>query len=378
MKFIFGKPTDEPFDREEEIKTLLDMIERKQPVAVIGVRRIGKTSVILKTLKAVNLPKVYISAEDYVEGKSFDLKSFLSYFSSLLITEVLNYTDPKRNLPKVIKYRGKEVIDRLRELIGYIKLSFNINLGEVELFLEKGNKSIPELLDLPQRLAEEFKVNLVIAIDEFQYLRLASQNYPGLFNVLRSKWQFHKNVSYIISGSSVGLLEHMFSNKKEPFYQFFFPVYIKAFDENASKLFLFQGFKDEGKEFEEEAISYAVKELDGIPAWLNYFGLKSLSCEKVTLECAKKAISEMYEDPIIKSAVLQEYNKLGKNARAVLKYLAEKGGKSSLRELQLSRSSLNEGIKSLINEGYIRREERGVYSIIDPLIAKVLYRSNAI
>jgi len=87
-EIFFGKPTDEPFDREEEVKTLLDMIERKQPTAVIGVRRIGKTSVILKTLKNVNLPKVYISAEDFVEGKSFDLKSFLSYLSSSLITEV--------------------------------------------------------------------------------------------------------------------------------------------------------------------------------------------------------------------------------------------------------------------------------------------------
>jgi len=154
-----------------------------------------------------------------------------------------------------MKYKGKEVIDKLRELIGYVKLSFNINIGEVELFLEKGNEYIPSLLDLPQRLAEEFKVDLVIAIDEFQYLRLASQNYPGLFNVLRSKWQFHKNVSYVISGSSVGLLEYMFSNKKEPFYQFFFPLYIKAFDESTSKLFLIQGFKDAVKEFDEDAIS---------------------------------------------------------------------------------------------------------------------------
>jgi len=378
MKFVFGKPIDEPFDREEEIKTLENMIKRKQPTAVIGVRRIGKTSVILKTLKTINIPKVYITAEDFVEGKSFDLKSFLSYFSSLLITEVLNYVGPKRNIPQVAKYKGKEVIDRLKELIGYVKLSFNINLGEIEVFLEKGNESIPEVLDLPQKLSEEFKVDLVIAIDEFQYLRLASQNFPGLFNVLRSKWQFHKNVSYVVSGSSVGLLEHMFSNKKEPFYQFFFPVYIKAFDEKTSKLFLSQGFKAEGKEFEEEAISYAVKELDGIPAWLNYFGLKSISCEKVTLRCSINTINEMYEDPIIKSAVLQEYNKLGKNARAVLKFIAERGGKSSLRGLQLSRSSLNEGVKSLINEGYIRREERGVYSIVDPLIAKVINKSSAI
>ena len=39
MKFIFGKPTDNPFDREEEIRTLLTLINRKQPVSVMRSRR---------------------------------------------------------------------------------------------------------------------------------------------------------------------------------------------------------------------------------------------------------------------------------------------------------------------------------------------------
>jgi len=156
MKFVFGKPINEPFNKKEEIKTAQEVMKRKQLAAVVRVIRIGKTSVILKTLKTVNIPKVYISAENFVEGKSFGLRSFLSYFSSLLITEVLNYTSPKRSIPKVIKYKGKE-------LTSYIKLFLNINLGEIEAFFEKSNESIPEILDFPQRLSEEFKVNSVIA-----------------------------------------------------------------------------------------------------------------------------------------------------------------------------------------------------------------------
>lgn len=374
MKFVFGKPIDEPFDREREIESLLTMIKRRQPVAVIGVRRIGKTSIILKALKEINNPKVYISAEEFVEGKGFDLKSFLSALSSLLLTSVINYLEPHRRISLAVKIKGKELLERLRELVGYVKIKFNINLAELDvLFLNKGLKEgVPQILDLPQRVAEELGIeNVVVAIDEFQYLRLASQNFPGLFNLLRSKWQFHSKVSYVISGSSVGLLEKMFSSKVEPFFQFFFPIYVKNFDEDVSLAFLKKGFEDEGKLFEEEALRLATKELDGIPAWLNYFGLKCLECEKVTLHCARKVLEGMYfNDPIIRSIVMGEYNKLGKNAREVLRFLAKKG---DLRGIGLSKSSLSEGIKSLLDYGYIVRKERGVYSIVDPIVAKVIY-----
>ncbi|QXJ28448.1 AAA family ATPase [Saccharolobus shibatae] len=379
VKFIFGKPVDEPFDRESEIRQLVEMANRRQPTAIIGVRRIGKTSVILKGLKMIETPKVYLSAEDFLEGKSFDLISFLSLYSSLLITNVMNYVEPKRKIPQIVKQKGKELLEMLRELIGYVKISFNINLVEVEVFLNSVKRggikeSIPQILELPQRLGEEFGIkNIVVAIDEFQYLRFASQNYPGIFHLLRSKWQFHSRVSYVISGSSVGLLEKILSSKKEPFYQFFFPIYVKQFDENTSFSFLKQSFEEEGKEYDDNALLFAMKELNGIPAWLNYFGLKSLQCDKVTLECVKKTIEDMISnDPIVRRIVQEEYNKLGKNAKTILKFLAKEGGRGDLKGIELGKSSINEGLKSLLDDGYIIREERGVYAIIDPIIAKVL------
>ncbi|BCS92219.1 hypothetical protein [Metallosphaera javensis (ex Sakai et al. 2022)] len=162
------------------------------------------------------------------------------------------------------------------------------------------------------------------------------------------------------------------SEKEEPFYQFFFPLYVKQFNQEISAKFLKQGFKDEGKEYEEEAIIEAVKELDGIPAWLNYFGLKSLSCNKIDLQCINKVLNEIYQDPVIKSIIDNEYKKLGKNAKEILKFLAKKGGKGNLRGINLGKSSINEGLKSLLNDGYIVREERGTYEIIDPIISKIL------
>lgn len=373
MKFVFGKPTDEPFDREAEINTLTSMISRNQPTAVIGVRRIGKTSVILKAMKSVERPKIYINAEEFVEGKSFDLTSFLSYYASLVIAEAIKFLEPRKKFSFSLKQKGEEAINTLRELLGYVKLSFNINIASVELFIKGGKKdSVRELLDLPQEMAEKIGRDYLVVIDEFQFLKLAEQNYPGLFHLMRGKWQFHKNVGYVVSGSSVGMLERLFSSKDESFYQFFFPIYINPFPSEVSLNFLKEGFKDEGVSYEESSLNYAVKELDGIPAWLNYFGLKSLECKVVNEACVKKVLDDMMNDPMIIAIVREEYNKLSVNARKVIKFLAEKGGRGSLRGIQLGRSSVNEGIRKLINEGYIRREERGVYSIVDPLIAKIL------
>jgi len=375
MKFIFGKPTDNPFDREEEIRTLLTLINRKQPVSVIGSRRVGKTSILLKVMSSISTPHVYISAEDFVEGKSFDLKSFLISFSGLIIAETLKFLDTRRKFIFDIKEKGEKLISSLRDLIGYAKISLNLNLAEVEVLLENKENlrdTTRGILDLPQKMAETMGKDLVIIVDEFQYLRLAEQNLPGLMHMMRSKWQFHKNVEYIVSGSAVGILEKMFSTNTEPFYQFFYPVYVKPFTKDVSKVFLMEGFKDEGKSFEEEGIEKAIEELDGFPAWLNYFGIKALSCNKVDNDCVEKTIKEIVQDPIIRNIIEGEYNKLGKNARAILSLLAKKGGEGNLRGINLSRSSVNEGLKSLLGEGYITRVNRGVYKIVDPLFVKVL------
>lgn len=74
----------------------------------------------------------------------------------------------------------------------------------------------------------------------------------------------------------------------------------------------------------------------------------------------------------MKDIIKFEYNKLGRNARVILRFLAEKGGKGTVRGIGLGRSSIEKGLNRLINDGYVKKEKRGVYSIIDPVLAKVL------
>lgn len=252
-------------------------------------------------------------------------------------------------------------------------MALNINPLSIELYFENRSKlrdALKEALELPQILAEKTGEKFTVVLDEFQYLRLAEQNHPGLFHLLRDTWQFQKQVVYVTSGSSVGLLNHMIASKEQPFYGFLYPIHLQSFSRDISLKFLSEGFKEEGVKYEEEALEEAVNELDGIPAWLNLFGLKALKRKTLEKSTAKQILNQMVKDPLVVSLVLQEYEKLGKNSKAVLKHLVKTGG--SIKGISLSRSSVTEGLRSLLQEGYIQRVERGKYKVVDPVILKVL------
>jgi AAA+ ATPase superfamily predicted ATPase len=81
-----------------------------------------------------------------------------------------------------------------------------------------------------------------VAIDEFQYLRFAKQGLPEVFHRMRAKWQFHNNVTYVVSGSEVWMLQAMVGDRREPFY-FFYVMGVMPFERETSVSFLEEGFK---------------------------------------------------------------------------------------------------------------------------------------
>ncbi len=190
----------------------------------------------------------------------------------------------------------------LRDVVEALKVT--VNLPEVsstiEVLLDKIekdnriNEEFSQALDVPKVLGEKFEVSVVVVIDEFQYLRLAKQNLPGIFHKMRSKWQFHKNVEYVVSGSEIGLLQEIVENKEEPFYLFFYMVEIKPFERDTSIFFLEEGFRAEKikKEVSREDIERLVDFVDGFPAWLNLVGIK-IAYENWSVN---KVISELPKD----------------------------------------------------------------------------------
>ena len=373
--FVYGLPTDRPFGRESEVSTVVRLLREGQPVGLLGPRRIGKTSILLASLKASGLPYVLLSAEEFVRGeRSFDLTEFLSAF----VSRVTMAAYSRAGLRLRLEERARGYLRLLRDLIGAIKVTFDIPevTATIELVLDKGERGrdlsgdLAQVLDLPQVLAERLGLRLVIAIDEFQYLRYARQAAPEVLHVMRSRWQFHRSVSYAISGSAVGMLSEMVGSRDQPFYQFFYMIRVKPFDRETSIRFLKEGFRAEGVSVNEADVERIVDYVDGLPAWLNLVGIKVVS-ERRGVE---EVLSSLPSDVNVVTAIEDDLRKLSPSARAALRRLAELGGEGSPRDLGGSPWAAQRALGQLIRYGYVERTGRGTYRVVDPMVVHYLAR----
>jgi len=76
-------------------------------------------------------------------------------------------------------------------------------------------------LDLAQSLAKRSGKHVVVVLDEFQ---AAGRLGPRVFDVMRTRFQAHRGVSYAFLGSEQGILEELFSAKGHAFYRFAVPL----------------------------------------------------------------------------------------------------------------------------------------------------------
>ena len=120
VKFIFGRELteeDEFFDREDYVNILLSYINRRQPVAILAPRRMGKSSL----LNYIKLGNEYIVAKISLEGIT-TIEEFADELTSKLVLDALS---------KSLKMRAKSTISSmiasLNQFLGSIK-SLNIKM----------------------------------------------------------------------------------------------------------------------------------------------------------------------------------------------------------------------------------------------------------
>jgi len=374
MWFIYGPPTSNPFGRDEEIRTLIGLVKNGQPVSLIGPRRIGKTSIILASLSRSSLPYVLFSAEEFIKNeRGFNFQEFLSAY----VSKVTNLALSLAGLKFQFTEKTRSYLKQLRELIGGVKIYLNMPeiSALIDIILDKAErgKELDEefnrVLDLPQIFAERLGIErLIIAIDEFQYLKYAKQSLPEIFHLMRSKWQFQRNVSYLISGSAVGMLKEIVSGKEQPFYQFFYSMKVNPFNRETSRNFLKKGFETEGINVSDHEIEAAVDYVDGFPAWLNLVGIKAVT-ERRSI---RQILEDLPRDENVINAIEGDIRKLSPSAKSVLRKLATLGGKGRLKDLGDDVWTVNRGISQLTRYGYVEKEERGIYRIVDPMVVHYL------
>jgi AAA+ ATPase superfamily predicted ATPase/Holliday junction resolvase len=266
------------FDREDELETLQETVEalergQQRWLAILGLRKIGKTSLLLE-----------LARRNQSRARNV----------SLLVSDVTDYGPPSLEF---FRRYALEVVDALlgRELGASLKLlalhpsEYRNVLIDADAFravpreLRTLIQNLPDIdvsvdvaracLQLPEDLAKALDTRLLVALDEFQELATIAtkRGGPDPFPLMRSTWQRHSRVAYVISGSSRTMIEGLVTHRDSPFFQHFTIVELKPFP-GATALAMLKELAPDGRTIPSPIAAKIVEITAGHPFYLQILG----------------------------------------------------------------------------------------------------------
>ena len=240
--FVYGMSVggDNFTDRIEETKRIKLDFENGINVILISPRRMGKTSLVKKVISEMNTPEIKVVYVDIYDCRcEYD---FYNRFAETIMKSTGNQLE--------------QVMENIKRFLVRVspKLSFSPESNSefsVSLGITPKEYSPEEILELPERIAKEQGVRIVVCIDEFQQIGEFSDSLT-VQKRLRGVWQHHQHVSYCFFGSKKHLMENIFQSRRMPFYQFGEMLHLKCIPTEYWVPFICSRFEKYGKKISEE------------------------------------------------------------------------------------------------------------------------------
>ena len=206
--FVYGIATDcnHFTDREEETKRLSLNFTYGINTILISPRRLGKTSLVNKVFEQMADNKsLKIIRMDAFACRNED--DFYRLFATEIIRQVSSKTE--------------NLIENAKRFLSNLVPKISIGQeGDVSFSLETTEEHYSsDVLTLPEKIAKEKGVRIVVCIDEFQQIGEFTDSLT-FQRKLRSAWQLQTNTSYCLYGSKRHVLMNMFGKASYPFYKF--------------------------------------------------------------------------------------------------------------------------------------------------------------
>lgn len=240
--FVYGMSVggDNFTDRIEETKRIKLDFENGINVILISPRRMGKTSLIKKVISEMDSPEIKVVYMDIYDCRSeYD---FYNRFAETMMKSTGNQLE--------------QVMENIKRFLVRVspKLSFSPEPNSefsVSLGITPRDYSPEKILDLPERIAKEQGIRIVVCIDEFQQIGEFADSLT-VQKRLRGVWQHHQHVSYCFFGSKKHLMENIFQSRRMPFYQFGEMLHLKCIPTEYWVPFICSRFEKYGKKISEE------------------------------------------------------------------------------------------------------------------------------
>lgn len=242
LPFVFGVKTEgnKFTDRKEETESLKMNFLYGVNTIIISPRRMGKTSLVEKVVGLMDDKQLRIAKFDAFGCRSE--QDFVDAFATAVM--------------KATSSRWEEWMENTKTLLSRFvpKISLGqdpLNDFSISLEYNPSNHTTEDILQLPEVIAREKGIRIVVCIDEFQQIG----EFPDSLTFqkkIRGVWQLQSHVSYCLYGSKKHMMERIFMNRSYPFYRFGDIMYLRKISEQDWVDFICERFESTGKHISRE------------------------------------------------------------------------------------------------------------------------------
>ncbi len=197
-------------DRVEDRAQLKNFLSSHINVMLISPRRWGKSSLVKATMEELQNEDPTVRA-CYIDA--FSIASEAEFYRTFA-SQVIACTSTKME---------RRIQDAKKFLTGVVPQI--VIKDDVTNFMAFDVKFMPQerdkmdILQLPEVIAKEKGVHIIVCIDEFQQLANLPE-YKVMEGKMRSVWQHQQFVTYCMFGSKRHMMMDIFNNSNSPFYRF--------------------------------------------------------------------------------------------------------------------------------------------------------------
>lgn len=358
---------DDFFNRQDILKRL--KLERN--FALVGQRKVGKTSIILEYLRRNADPQALI-AYIYILFEETPPSFVRKYLRALLISFLRAEGEEVDAFTPTEDFTA-QVIQALPALAPALMRLSRETEGKPSI------ETMAQLLALPEQIATASDKRFLICLDEFA--TLANFDLPVL-DLLRQRIMEDHHVRYIIAGSAIGTMQEVLEDSAAPLFGHFDVVWINAFAYEEARLFLRQLSDRAGIAVPELFLNFLIEFTAGFPYYLAVLAESTiffcLEAKKGTVEanCVISALQkEVFEtdgriyihfvDSLAKTLLQRN---LGKHLE-ILKTAAPGGLRLTdiAKETGYSPQELNYPINFLLRAHYLAKRNQ-LYYLPDPTL----------
>lgn len=376
--FVYGQPvTKNHFtNRVKEIDRLYRDIcivknEAFTNLAILGQRRVGKTSLIKNTIDLLDKDEQIIPL--FIDCMSIpSMRRLSTYIADGAKNAYYKKTNDTEYISRVEQYVKKNIADFLSKfheidvsVASYVSFHLSIQSSSTD-----EQTMIEQSLNYVEQLAHRKNVYFVIFLDEFSEIAIRwGEEFP---KILRTIAQQQTRVLYVLSSSAITYMNDLVYNSKSPFYRQLKPLLIGPLPQKEAALFIRERLKIASRTIGDEALNEMIKLTNGLPDYIQRIGaliIDSSENTEIGIDDVKNAYSSMFVtlDPVFNSLL----TKLSENSSAysdiVISTAKYKKRSKIAADAGIKANSIQYYLPYLMNLGIIEKTSKGNYEHVDPV-----------